>query len=59
MRNSFHDFLFSKGYLVGEGETAHAPEALTALAKLFNIRITSNPGWASIDMVKVASRNLD
>ena len=59
MRNSFHDFLFSKGYLVGEGESEHAPEALTALAKLFNIRITSNPGWASIDMVKVASRNLD
>ena len=58
MRNSFHDFLFSKGYLVGEGETEHAPEALTALAKLFNVRITSNPGWASIDMVKVASRNL-
>ncbi len=59
MRNSFHDFLFSKGYLVGEGESEHAPEALTALAKLFNIRITSNPGWANIDMVKVASRNLD
>ena len=59
MRNSFHDFLFSKGFLVGEGESEHAPEALTALAKLFNIRITSNPGWASIDMVKVASRNLD
>ena len=58
MRNSFHDFLFSKGYLVGEGETEHAPEALTALAKLFNVHITSNPGWASIDMVKVASRNL-
>lgn len=58
MRNSFHDFLFSKGYLVGEGETKHAPEALTALAKLFNVHITSNPGWASIDMVKVASRNL-
>ena len=58
MRNSFHDFLFSKGYFVGEGEAEHAPEALATLAKLFNVHITSNPGWASIDMVKVASRNL-
>ena len=58
MRNSFHDFLFAKGFLVGEGDTEHAPEALVALAKLFNIRIVSNPGWASVGMVRVASRNL-
>ncbi|MBO4352298.1 MAG: hypothetical protein J5818_02260, partial [Eggerthellaceae bacterium] len=58
MRSSFHDFLFSKGCFVGEGDVEHAPEVLAALAKLFNIRIVKNPGWATISMVKIASRNL-
>ena len=58
MRDLFHDHLFSKGLFVGAENAGHAPEALASLAKLFNIRITQNPGWASVDMVKTASRNL-
>ena len=58
MRDLFYDFLFSKGYFVGEGEEEKAPVVLASLAKLFNIRIVSNPGWANLDMVRVASRNL-
>ena len=58
MRDSFHDYLFAKGLFVGVGEREHAPEALAALAKKFNIRIVSNPGWAAVDMVRVAARNL-
>ena len=58
MRDLFHDFLFSKGLLVGTGEEAQAPVVLASLAKLFNIRVTSHPGWASLSMVQVAGRNL-
>ena len=58
MRDLFHDFLFSKGLLVGSGENEQSPAVLASLAKLFNIRIASNPSWASLDMVKVAERNL-
>ena len=58
MRELFHDFLFSKGLFVGSGEDVQAPAVLVALAKLFGIRIVSNPGWASIDMVDIAARNL-
>ena len=58
MRTLFHDFLFSKGYFVRTSEHGHEPELLTALAKLFNIRIVSHPEWVSIDHVTTASRNL-
>ena len=58
MRTLFHDFLFTKGVFVRTSERGHEPELLTALAKLFNIRIVSNPEWVSIDMVTTASRNL-
>lgn len=58
MRDLFHDFLFSKGYFVGSGEDEQAPAVLASLAKLFNIRIVSNPGWASLSMVEVAKRIL-
>lgn len=58
MRDAFDDFLFAKGLFAGTGEQEHAPEALVALAKTFNIRIVSNPSWAAIDMVKIAARNL-
>ena len=58
MRDSFHDFLFAKGLFIGTGAHEHAPEALVALANRFNIRIVANPGWASIDMAKIAARNL-
>ena len=58
MRDLFHDFLFSKGLFVGAGENEQAPAVLASLAKLFNIRIVSNLGWANLDMVEVAKRNL-
>ncbi|MBQ3329153.1 MAG: hypothetical protein IJG88_04285 [Eggerthellaceae bacterium] len=58
MRTLFHDFLFTKGVFVRTSERGHEPELLTALAKLFNVRIVSNPEWVSIDMVSTASRNL-
>jgi hypothetical protein len=58
MRESFDDFLFAKGLFAGTGEQEHAPEALVALAKKFNIRIVSNPGWATIGMARIAARNL-
>ena len=58
MRMLFHDFLFSKGYFVRASERGHEPELLTALAKMFNIRIVSHPEWVSIDHVSTASRNL-
>ena len=58
MRESFHDFLFAKGFFVSTGDEEHAPEALVALAKLFNIRIVKNPGWATVEHVATASRNL-
>ncbi len=58
MRDLFHDFLFSKRLLVGAAEDELAPAVLASLAKLFNIRIVSNPGWANLDMVEVAKRNL-
>ena len=58
MRNLFHDFLFAKHLLVGVGEEEQAPAVLASMAKLFNIRITSNAAWASLNMVEVAKRNL-
>jgi hypothetical protein len=58
MRDLFHDFLFSKGLFVGAGEDEQAPAVLASLAKLFNIRIVSNLGWANLGMVEVAKRNL-
>lgn len=58
MRDLPHDFLFSKGLFVGASEDKQAPAVLTSLAKLFNISITSNPGWAHLSMVEVAKRNL-
>ena len=58
MRMMLHDFLFTKGYFVRTSEHGHEPELLTALAKLFNIRIVSHPEWVSIDHVTTASRNL-
>ena len=58
MRDAFNDFLFEKGLFAGTGEQEHAPEALAALAKKFNIRIVSNPGWANIGMSMIAARNL-
>lgn len=58
MRTLFHDFLFSKGYFVRTSANGHEPELLTALAKMFNIRIVSHPEWVSIDHVTTASRNL-
>ena len=58
MRDAFDDFLFAKGLFAGTGEQEHAPEALAALAKKFNIRIVKNPGWATIQMARIAARNL-
>ncbi|MBR3224124.1 MAG: hypothetical protein IKF78_02235 [Atopobiaceae bacterium] len=58
MRDALCDFLFSKGYFVGQGEQRHAPATLAALAKLFNIRVVANPGWADPGMVRIAKRNL-
>ena len=58
MRDLVHDFLFSKSIFVSAGEDEQAPAVLASLAKLFNIRIVSNPGWASLGMVEVAKRNL-
>ena len=58
MRDVLCDFLFSKGYFVSHGEERHAPATLAALAKLFNIRIATNPGWANPSMVRIAKRNL-
>ena len=58
MRDVLCDFLFFKGYFVGQGEQRHAPATLVALAKLFNIRIVKNPGWASPSMIRVAKRSL-
>ena len=58
MRDVLCDFLFSKGYFVSHGEERHAPATLAALAKLFNIRIAANPGWANPSMVRIAKRNL-
>lgn len=58
MRDLFHDFLFSKNLFVSAGEGEEALAVLATLAKLFNIRIVSNPGWANLSMVEVAKRNL-
>ena len=58
MRDVFDDFLFARGLFAGTGEQEHAPEALVSLAKTFNIRIVSKPAWATVDMVKIAARNL-
>ena len=58
MRDMLCDFLFFKGYFVGHGEQRHAPATLAALAKLFNIRVVANPGWADPSMVRIARHNL-
>lgn len=64
VRELLKDFLFSKGYFVREHDAdqhyveLQPPVVIASLAKLFNIRVVTNPDWANIDMVTVAKRNL-
>ena len=64
MLQVFEDYLFSQGYFVAESSTestrvsAHAAEALVALAHYAEIRITEHPEWADPEMLAVARRNI-
>ena len=59
MESLYLNHLFSKGLFVSEdGPSAHASEAALSLAKLFNIMVIEHPEQATIDMVRVAERNL-
>ncbi len=64
MRELIKDFLFSKGYFVRASDgnqhdvVLQPPVVIASLAKLFNIRVVTNPDWADSDMVAVAKRNL-
>jgi hypothetical protein len=69
MNSAYEDYLFSRGYFVADDADAaderalsaaqsHALEALLALAHFASIRITTRPELASINMLKVAARNI-
>lgn len=59
MDQRYLDHLFTRGFFVSEkGPSDHAGETVLSLAKLFNIQVVEHGEWASLDMVRVAERNL-
>ena len=59
MKDIFINYLFSKGFFVGEeGNSTNAIETLISLAKIFDIQIVSGHEMASKEMIRVAEVNL-
>ena len=60
MKAVFEDYLFQQHYLVATSDqpTEHACEALIALANFAKIRVTGYLELATLEMLKVAQRNI-